>query len=381
MTGSQRVVLLGCGSFNPPTNMHLRMFEIARDFLHRTTNFNVVAGLMSPVHDKYGKEGLLNATERIQMVKLALGNKNWIHVSDWEAHQSGWIPTREVLQHHQNLIKSTLKQVAPRVSMDRIQARDTIDTMVNGNVDPIVKRQRLDGNDWLGKLAASTEPVQLKLLCGADLLESFGKPGLWKDEDIEAIVGKFGLVVITREGSNPYKFIYESDVLTKYQRNIHIVTEWITNEVSSTKIRRALKRGESVRYLVQDAVIDFIYNHALYNTHNNKYVCPSVMLTPSPNPDTDVLLPPPNTFMQTQSAPNSLDIKISQQYTRSTSNQSFSDMEDEGVCTPEEVIMSGVKAYPGIAVPVSRMSSADSRMSSTECLPQNSKASRSNCLF
>ena len=30
--------------------------EIARDFLHRTTNYNVVAGLMSPVHDKYGKE-------------------------------------------------------------------------------------------------------------------------------------------------------------------------------------------------------------------------------------------------------------------------------------------------------------------------------------
>lgn len=34
---------------------------------------------------------------------------------------------------------------------------------------------------------------------------------------IEALVGKFGLVVITREGSNPYKFIYESDVLTRHQ--------------------------------------------------------------------------------------------------------------------------------------------------------------------
>jgi hypothetical protein len=26
--------------------------------------------------------------------------------------------------------------------------------------------------------------VQVKLLCGADLLESFGTPGLWKDEDV-----------------------------------------------------------------------------------------------------------------------------------------------------------------------------------------------------
>ena len=34
---------------------------------------------------------------------------------------------------------------------------------------------------------------------------------------IEEIVGNFGLVCITRAGSDPYKFIYESDILTKYQ--------------------------------------------------------------------------------------------------------------------------------------------------------------------
>ena len=34
---------------------------------------------------------------------------------------------------------------------------------------------------------------------------------------IEAIVGTYGLAVITREGSNPLKFIYESDVLTRLQ--------------------------------------------------------------------------------------------------------------------------------------------------------------------
>lgn len=31
-----RVVLLACGSFNPITNMHLRMFELARDHLEDT---------------------------------------------------------------------------------------------------------------------------------------------------------------------------------------------------------------------------------------------------------------------------------------------------------------------------------------------------------
>ena len=37
-------------------------------------------------------------------------------------------------------------------------------------------------------------------------------------------------VFLFREGSNPEKFIYNSDLLTKYQNNIHIVTEWIANE-------------------------------------------------------------------------------------------------------------------------------------------------------
>ena len=48
------------------------------------------------------------------------------------------------------------------------------------------------------------------------------------------------------------------------QHNIQIVTEWIPNEVSSTRIRRALKRGESVKYLLQDPVIDYVYRNGIY---------------------------------------------------------------------------------------------------------------------
>ncbi|XP_071491602.1 nicotinamide/nicotinic acid mononucleotide adenylyltransferase 1-like, partial [Diadema antillarum] len=110
--------------------------------------------------------------------------------------------------------------------------------------------------------------VQVKLLCGADLLESFAVPGLWKDEDLETIVGKHGLVVITRSGSDPYKFIYDSDLLYKYSNNIQIVTEWIYNEISSTKIRTALRRNESVKYLIPEPVVKYIQSNDLYNGVN-----------------------------------------------------------------------------------------------------------------
>ena len=73
-------------------------------------------------------------------------------------------------------------------------------------------------------------PITFKLLCGADLLESFAVPDLWNEEDLTTIVRDYGIVVISREGSNPEKFIYNSDLLTRYQHNIHIITEWITND-------------------------------------------------------------------------------------------------------------------------------------------------------
>jgi len=104
----------------------------------------------------------------------------------------------------------------------------------------------------------------LMLLVGADFLETFAIPDLWDPNDIEEIVRDFGLIVISRLGNDPQKFVYESDILSKYQHNIHIVTEWVTNEISSTRIRRALRRGESVKYLVADKVISYINQYQLY---------------------------------------------------------------------------------------------------------------------
>lgn len=72
--------------------------------------------------------------------------------------------------------------------------------------------------------------------------------------------------MISRHGSNPEKFIFDSDLLTKHKKNITIVTNWVANDVSSTLVRRFISRGLSVKYLLDDAVIAYIDQNSLYRS-------------------------------------------------------------------------------------------------------------------
>jgi nicotinamide mononucleotide adenylyltransferase len=60
----QPIVLVACGSFSPITFLHLRMFEMAKDYVRQNTDFEIVGGYLSPVSDMYKKPGLLSAVHR-----------------------------------------------------------------------------------------------------------------------------------------------------------------------------------------------------------------------------------------------------------------------------------------------------------------------------
>lgn len=251
------VVLLACGSFNPITNMHLRLFELAKDYMHATGKYSVIKGIISPVGDAYKKKGLIPAHHRIIMAELATKNSHWVEVDTWESLQKEWVETVKVLRYHQEKLATgscSYPQSSPALEKPG-RKRKWAD-------------QKQDSSPQKPQEPKPTGVPKVKLLCGADLLESFSVPNLWKMEDITQIVANFGLICITRAGSDAQKFIYESDVLWRHQSNIHLVNEWITNDISSTKIRRALRRGQSIRYLVPDLVQEYIEKHELYNTES-----------------------------------------------------------------------------------------------------------------
>ncbi|KAM3603904.1 uncharacterized protein V6R79_003844 [Siganus canaliculatus] len=235
------LVLLACGSFNPITNQHMRLFELARDHMHNTGQYQVVGGIVSPVSDGYGKQGLVLAKHRIAMAKLALQSSNWVTVDEWESQQPDWTETVVTMRYHYGRILKEYEQKT------RMQSDS------NGNTVP-----------------PSSLTPQLKLLCGADFLDTFKIPDLWLDEHVEEVVGHFGLICVSRGGLEPERAVHKSDILSRHRQNIFLVKEWVRNETSATEVRRALRRELSVKYLIPDSVIEYIKEHNLYTEDSER---------------------------------------------------------------------------------------------------------------
>ncbi|KAG7231837.1 hypothetical protein INR49_010268 [Caranx melampygus] len=433
-TTKTHVILLSCGSFNPITKGHIHMFEKAREYLHKTGRFIVIGGIISPVHDSYGKPGLVSSRHRLTMCQLAVQSSDWIRVDPWECYQDTWQTTCSVLEHHRDLMKvwtsSPSLDISVNISVDISRVTGCILSNVNtpsttpvigqpqNQTPPIYQNHNnlnhkptasestsvtvslistptpnhmmvillllsllsssssslssllsppppppppplspplsssllspppppppppplsssssslllllllllllspvklwgkiseslgkiccvrphidrftfVDENanlgtamryeeigeylDGLSVVSSGFLPVvselllielRILLLCGSDLLESFCIPGLWKDSDMEVIVGDFGIVVVPRDGADTERIMNHSSILRKYKDNIIVVNDAMNHPlaiVSSTKSRLALQHGDGhvVDYLSQP-VIDYILQSQLY---------------------------------------------------------------------------------------------------------------------
>ncbi|CAD6186491.1 unnamed protein product [Caenorhabditis auriculariae] len=221
------VALLACGAFDPPTYAHMRMFERARDFLERTMSFRVVEGIISPCGDSElqsdGEEKRTAARHRLRMAETAVRRSYWIRAGDWQCSQKTTTSPLAVLQHYQ-------KELELKYGFC----------------------------------------VRVLLLCGSDIFEQLSRNakttnGSWSDTDVEYLLKNNGLVVLRRRKYHAAHEIYRTDVLRINQKGIYVIEdETFPNDVSSTRIRTAIRRGESVKYCLDDNVIDYVSEHDLY---------------------------------------------------------------------------------------------------------------------
>ncbi|KAJ6589872.1 hypothetical protein DFH09DRAFT_1140321 [Mycena vulgaris] len=99
------------------------------------------------------------------------------------------------------------------------------------------------------------------LLAGSDLINTMSEPGVWSYTDLDHILGRYGTFIVERAGSGMDQ---ATDTLARWQHNIHLISQLIQNDVSSTKVRLFIRRGLSVRYLLPSNVVDYIEQNGLY---------------------------------------------------------------------------------------------------------------------
>ncbi|MBL0024144.1 MAG: nicotinate-nucleotide adenylyltransferase [Saprospiraceae bacterium] len=104
--------------------------------------------------------------------------------------------------------------------------------------------------DTLTFLEEKYPKVTFALIMGSDSLASIEK---WKN--FQTLLDKFDIYLYRRSGADAGN--YETNPRVK-------VVEAPLLDISATFIRNAIKEGKSVRYLVPDAVFDYLENSTLY---------------------------------------------------------------------------------------------------------------------
>lgn len=260
-TEQQPVVLLNCGSFNPPTIMHLRMLEVAAQAL-RKEGYAVVGGYISPVNDAYKKPGLLSSQHRIKMCQLAATESDLVMVDTWEAAQAEAQRSLIVLKRIQHAAQKYYKDNAADTDAQQGEGwqQDDQSRMNSGS-----KAASSDINAHSKPRRHIGTQVKSVLVCGADVLESFIKPGVWVEDQVRQILGDHGVVCIARDSTKLEQLLHDSGtLLSEYKQNIFIAKDPATAGISSTIIRQEIAKGNSVKFLTTNDVISYICEHRLY---------------------------------------------------------------------------------------------------------------------
>jgi len=202
MTRRKRIGILG-GTFNP---IHLGHLLIAQDALEQV-KLDVVKFVPSATPPHKTADGLASARDRMRMLKLAIRGNESFEMDDIEIQRGG---------------KSY-------------------------SVDTLTELRRRDPRS------------NFYFIIGADSLRELH---LWRE--VERVVKLCTFVTIPRPGFEPKPAIDQRlDAATRKRLRQHVLQGHVC-DVASREIRTRVATGRSIRYLVPDAVYQYIRRRRLY---------------------------------------------------------------------------------------------------------------------
>lgn len=197
----KQIVIFG-GCFNPPLNSH---FSLAQQIINEYENIEKI--VFVPVNSKYQKADLISNEHRYNMLKKVCDKNNKLDVS--------------------------------RVELDSDRPLYTIETL------RIFEEKHSE--------------YEIAFIIGSDNLKEIET---WKKSD--ELTKDFKIYVLERDKDNIEEIIKSNEFLNKNKQAFIKAKNNITSNLSSTYVRKRLKKGKSVRYLTPDEVIDYIKENKLY---------------------------------------------------------------------------------------------------------------------
>jgi nicotinamide mononucleotide adenylyltransferase len=212
-----KVILIATGALCPVHTSHMAMLEHTKQYLESMGNFAVVAGYLSPSHDKYTKGKLkhdnIEAKHRVEMVRLATEDSDWLDVDPFES-----------------------------MGIDKCMS------FVN-----VTHRLK----DYIHSQVSSD--IRICFCCGADLVVR--APNSFRKFDEKYVY----VSIISRPTFNTQMNEIIQTRLGKRQKMTYCVQN-VDVDLSSTKVRDLLMNGQSLNTLVPTKV-----EHYLYNCMNDRY--------------------------------------------------------------------------------------------------------------
>lgn len=203
-------VLVMNGSFNPPTAGHVHMLAMARNKAEEL-GYKIVKGIMVPTHGAYGKPGLADPDQRMEMCRLAVNGIDWIEVEPHDTEQEAW-------------------------------------TCVV---------------DTLAFVQAKYPDTRLMFVCGSDLILRWNDP-VWPPEQVTEILTKYGVMGASRL-ETVESIVARVPVLEGKEEHIYMIGENPLSGLSSTQVRNLRSEGKCISGMVMPSVEAYILEKKLYS--------------------------------------------------------------------------------------------------------------------
>jgi nicotinamide mononucleotide adenylyltransferase len=122
---------------------------------------------------------------------------NWLMVDPWEAMQPQYVPTANVLDHFEAEIDAALRR--------------------DGLVTDDGRYGGVESADGTTRLRP-----RIAVLAGADLIQTMSTPGVWDASDLEHILGRFGVFIVERQGTDMEGALAS---LQQWKDNIYVIQQ------------------------------------------------------------------------------------------------------------------------------------------------------------